>query len=477
MFDGGMQETIALKKHKIILSDYDYRHDIENRLVMAEFSSHDFAVLEEILYSPLSISLKQLSTNLSIEESAIRSILKKLSKTGLLAVQGDLIAIDKEMRKYFESQILKFEEDFYPGIEYLQGLLRKVPIQVLPSWYSIPRTSNNIFDSLIEKYLITPQVYQRYLEELTFTNETLSGIVRDVHRAPEYKVRATDIIKKYGLSHEQFEEDLLLLEFHFACCLRYEKNGEKWEEVVTPFHEWREHLLFLQETEPKPIEKTNEIVRTRTEDFSFVQDISYILNHAKKQPIPMTGDLPEKSFLPTLAAKCKGLKEKDSEFLPYVRRLIKKLRQLGFAEVVDGNFCMLETAQEWLSMTLEHRALHLYRHPLNRLLTVNLPEALTHDRPVREAEKSIQRVLQAGWIYFDDFFKGVHVSVTPENYVMLKKSGKTWKYCLPHYSDEEASLIKATIFEWLFESAITATGTHEERDCFCVTVFGQSLFG
>ena len=54
-----MQDTIALKKHKITLADYDYRHDIENRLVLAKFSSNDFAVLEEILYSSLSISLKK----------------------------------------------------------------------------------------------------------------------------------------------------------------------------------------------------------------------------------------------------------------------------------------------------------------------------------------------------------------------------------------------------------------------------------
>lgn len=473
-----MLETAAPKKHKISLSDYDYRHDIENRLLMAKFSSKDLAVLEEILYSSLNISLKKLASSLSIDESKIQTILKKLSRTGLLSVQGDLISVDKEMRKYFETQIHKFEEDFYPGIEYLQGLLRKVPIQILPTWYSIPRTSNNIFDSLVEKYLVTPQVYQRYLSEMTFSDETLSDIVRMVHSAPEYKVRAQEIIEKHDLSHEQFEEHLLLLEFHFACFLRYEKNEEdEWEEVVTPFHEWREYLLFLKETEPASIPDAEEIVRTRTEDFSFVQDISFLLNHAKKQPIAMSGDLPAKSIMPALAAKCKGLKEKDPLFLPYMRQLFRKLQQLEFGEIIDGHFHTRDDSKEWLSMNLEHRALHLYRHPLNRLITTSLPSALTHDKPVREAEKSIQRVLHAGWIYFDDFFKGVHVAITPDSHVTLKRSGKSWKYTLPHYTEEEQILIKATIFEWLFESAIVATGTHNERDCFCVTAFGQSLFG
>ena len=169
-------------------------------------------------------------------------------------------------------------------------------------------------------------------------------------------------------------------------------------------------------------------------------------------------------------------KGKDPSFLPYLAQLVSKLKQLKFAAEVDGELHTLEDAKEWLSMNLEHRALHLYRHPLNRILTVPLPEALTHDRPVREAEKSIQRVLQSGWVYFDDFFNGVHVAVTPENQVTLKKCGKNWKYAIPHYSEQDRSLIKATIFEWLFESAIIATGTHDERDCFCVTAFGQSLY-
>ena len=41
-------------------------------------------------------------------------------------------------------------------MEFIQLLLRKVPIDILPTWYPIPRTSNSIFDSLIEKYMKTP---------------------------------------------------------------------------------------------------------------------------------------------------------------------------------------------------------------------------------------------------------------------------------------------------------------------------------
>jgi hypothetical protein len=59
---------------------------------------------------------------------------------------------------------------------------------------------------------------------------------------------------------------------------------------------------------------------------------------------------------------------------------------------------------------------------------------------------------------------------------MLKKTGKHWRYTLPVYSEDEKNLIKATIFEWLFETGVVATGTCLGRDCFCVTPFGRFFF-
>jgi len=37
-------------------------------------------------------------------------------------------------------------------------------------------------------------------------------------------------MKKYGLSREKFEENMLILELHFVCCLRYERAGDNWDE-------------------------------------------------------------------------------------------------------------------------------------------------------------------------------------------------------------------------------------------------------
>ncbi|MBY0528773.1 MAG: hypothetical protein K2P51_01125 [Rhabdochlamydiaceae bacterium] len=472
-----MLETSSQRKVKISLEDYDYRQDIENRLLMGQFSSKDLEVLEEILYSSITIPIKKLMKNLDLEEEEITPILQKLSKTGLFGFENDAIVVDKEMRKYFESQILKFDPDFKPGMEFLQSLMRKVPIHVLPVWYSIPRTSNNIFDSLVEKYLLTPQIFYRYLMELNLNDAKLMGIIHDVYHAPDFQMFGKDLIEKYGLTREQFEEYLLLLEFHLVCCLGYTKVDDAWEEVVSPYYEWREYLTFLRDTEPSAIQTPAKVNRLRPEDFSFIQDMSALLNLAKKQPLQMKADELDPALYPTIAAKLEGIKEEDSHFKGYLNRIVGKLRLLKLADVVDKRLYALDAANDWLDMRAENRAIYLYRHPLNRLEAKGVAPHLCNERAIREAEKSITRVLNTGWVYFDDFLRGVIVPLGEDSVVMLKKQGKTWKYSVPVYDEEQNALIHATVMDWLFEVGITAIGVHQGRECFCVTPYGQSLFG
>lgn len=477
-----MHDSSHQKKNKITLEDYDYRQDIENRLLMGQCTSVDLEVLEEILYSSINIPIRKLAKNVSLDEDELLPILQKLSKSGLFVLSDDTITVDKEMRKYFETQILKFDPDFKPGMEYLQSLLRKVPIHVLPIWYSIPRTSNNIFESVVEKYLLTPQIFQRYFLDLNFANPTLNAIVKDVFNAPDFTVFADQLIDKYDLSKEKFEENLLYLEFNFVCCLGYRKVGDEWKEIVTPFYEWHEYLLFLRNTEAKPISNPQEIQRFRPQDFSFVQDVSAVLTMAKKQPIPVVVDkdgrlVPEPAAMTTLVSKLEGFKESDPTLPSYVARLIDKLRLLKLADVVDKRLYALDAANDWLDMRPDNRAMYLYRHPLNRLSDSTLPASVCTDRNIKEAEKSILRVLNTGWVDIDDFIRGTIVPLGEDSLVMLKRQGKTWKYCLPTYSEDEISLLKAVVLEWLFEIGVTAIGSHEGKECFMVTPFGQSLFG
>ncbi len=477
-----MHEPTQSRKNKISLEDYDFKHDIDNRLAMAEFSIVDLEVLEEILYSSIKVSIRKLAKSLDLEDEEIQPSIVKLSKTGLFAIQDDSILIDKDMRKYFEAQVIKFDPDFKPGMEFLQSLLKKVPISVLPAWYSIPRTSNNIFDSIIEKYLLSPQIFYRYLSELSFPDATQAAIMHEVFHAPDFTVYADAIIEKYGISKRVFEEHVLHLEFNFVCCLGYRKVDNQWKEIVTPFNEWREYLTFLRHTETPPIASQQAVIRKRPHDFSLIQDMMALLSLAKKQPIPLVEDKQHslvfsEETLTLLSTRMEGFAPNDPAFLKYVDSLFKKIRLLKLADVIDGRLYALEAASDWFDMRMESRALFLYKHPLNRLISERIPAQLATDRHIREAEKSIIRVLNGQWVYFEDFIRGVIVPLSEDSIVMLKRQGKTWKYNLPTYSDAELALIKATVLEWLFEIGVTAVGTHANKECFCVTPFGQSLFG
>lgn len=473
---GSMLDSHLTKKSKVSLSDYDFRKDIDNRLLMSQFTATDFNVLEEILYSSINIPIKKLAKTLDLEEEALLPILKKLSPSGLFSFDDHSITVDKEMRKYFEMQILKFDPHFKPGLEFLQSLLRRVPIHILPTWYSISRTSNNIFDSIIEKHLLTPNIFQRHLIEISFPSPVLSSIVQDVYQAPDCTLFAQEIIDKYHLSKEQFEEYLLYLEFYFVCCLSYRRVDDHWLEVVTPFYEWHEYLRFLKQTETPPLPEPKEVERIRPEDFSFTDDLATLLEQARKQPLPLKDAQTLTPETETLLLQ--KLSIADRSKIPYLYRLIDKLRRLKLADVVDQRLYALEAANDYLDMRPENRALFLYRHPLNHLEpSPTLPAPTATDRNIKEAEKSIQRVLHTGWVYFDEFIQGVTAPLSENSLIILKRQGKNWKYTLPAYSEEEITLLKTVIFDALFEMGMTAVGSHRGRDCFMVTPFGQSLFG
>ncbi len=481
-----MLEAQSYRKNKINLADYDYEKDIRNRLLMANFSSKDIIVLEEILYSPLKFPISRITNSLGFDKETVDQVLEQLLQTELFFIDNEEIIVNKEMRKYFEAQLLKFEEDFKPGMDFLQSLLKKVPIHVLPSWYPIPRTSNNIFESLIEKYLQTPQVFQRYLSELNFTDPAFDGIINDVLKDPNYQVSSKTIMEKYSLDQTKFEEYMLYLEFNFVCCLVYKKQGDEWSENVTLFQEWRDYLSFLNDTEPKEIETHSKIKRKRPHDFSFIQDMTALINLTKENCIYLIINdeeqwIPEKETTPLIAKAC-GEFDLESEeglahFNQYISSIIKKLLFLNLAEISKRQIKALKGAKEWLSLPLQERSITTYRSTLSLNSFSEFPPEICTERNIHEIENSIKRIIGSGWVYFDNFMEGIVAPISEKTKMMLTKTGKYWKYSIPDYSKEEKMLIKRIIFDFLFEGGIIATGTHQGRECFSVTPLGESMFG
>lgn len=429
------------KKNKVILSDYNYRRDIEVRLLLADLSSFEVDLLREILDNSLKIPLKHFAELLDIPESKLTPFIEKFTPTKLIKVEGSTLLVDKEMRKYYESQIMKFDEDFEPGMEFLQSILNKIPIQFIPQWYAISRTSDHFFQSIVDRFLSSPKIYERYLQELHFDHDVLYSIIEDVFTAPDFKVSGKSIIKKYKLTPEQFEEFVLLLEYNFACCLGYQKVDDRWEEMITPFHEWGEYLRFRRDNTPKPITDISKIiVKHPQEEFGFVHDMSNLLKLALKKSVPI--DSKEETFLSHKAPPA------------YVESILQKIQFLHLGEIRDNKLYVHDIAHDWLKKPVQDRALSFSRHPI-------------------KVEKSLKRVLESGWIYVEDFINGFTGAINGKGPVALQQKGKRWKYVLPTYTEEEKILIETTLCERLFEAGLVAVGTHANRPCFKVTAFGR----
>jgi hypothetical protein len=362
----------------------------------------------------------------------LNPILIELSPLKLFVRQGDLIEVDKEMRKYLESEIVKFDPDYEMGMEYLQCLLAKVPIHAIPNWYALSRTADHLFLSIVEKHLLTPQIYQRYLNELVIDYPYAMDIGRQAMKAPGFKLKAKDVMEKYKISHEAFEECMLHLEYNLVCCLGYQQNGDEYEEIVTPFFEWRDYMSFLNSTAPTSIAASDEILKDYADDFGFL-----------------------KSIAQSLTVKTEASTNER-----------ERMCQL---HLINDDNTPTQRVEQWLQLPLQEQAATLYRMVLQ-----TQSEDETHsEKDVRQAKKSLKRAIRSGWIYFEDFIRGFVKPLGNAEPVSLKNRGKRWRYVRPVLSAKEEKFVYEAIFGVFQEVGIVSTGKHAGKPCFCVTPFGR----
>jgi hypothetical protein len=259
------------------------------------------------------------------------------------------------VRKYFEFQLQRFSPTFKPDMEFLQSVLRRIPPHILPTWYSIPRTSTNIFESIVEKHLLTPQIFQRHLTELNITDPVILGIMNDVFSS-DLKAYSSDLITKYNLTRLDFEKIMLQLEFSFICSVRYVNEDDHWHEIVTPFHEWTEYLLFLKNTTTPKIDAPELVEKRRENDHAFVEDMTTVLQFIQKKPPSADhGALYEQ--LPMVLAPMCNMPTEDTDFVKaYFTNIIEKICMIRLADQIDGRLYALDTANDWLDMSPENKA-------------------------------------------------------------------------------------------------------------------------
>jgi predicted transcriptional regulator len=446
----------SLFKTQISLSDYSYRRDIEHRSLIAHLTVFEVEILKEILHDSLVISIESLSENLDVDPKTLIPILDSLSRTKLFKRENQKLIVDKEIRKYYESQMEKFEEDFEPNLEFLQSLLSKVPLHVLLLWYTIPRTADNIFAAIIEQSLLTPKIYRLYLQELQFANPIIHLIIEDLYKAPDFKLNSEQIINKYQLTREQFEEYLLLLEYHLVCCLSYNKIDDEWQEVVTPFSEWLNYLQFEKNARPKPLTNHPSIKKACENEFGFIEDMATVLKACQESNLPIN-----------------QIKNLNLSSPNHLKALENKLFQLGFVKKSDKSALIsTEKGLIWASKPLTERISTLATNPLNSITNFE-QHSLWNFRNVRLIEKSLRSLKPSQWFYLEDYLKGIYFPLGEKEAVTLRKRGKRWKYTIPEYTSEDLEFVSRVIMERCFELGIVMVGQHDEQPCFYLTPHGN----
>ncbi|MBN2479180.1 MAG: hypothetical protein JXA94_03045, partial [Parachlamydiales bacterium] len=442
----------------------------ENRSLVSSLNDLELSVLEEILYSSSKTSISRLSKDLSDDEANIIPAVKKLSQTDLISFDGDIILVDKKMRKYFEFEYSRFDENFKPDITFITNLLHKIPIHILPIWYSIPKTSNNIFSSIFEKYLVTPSLYCRYVEDVKNEHPLFMKIIEELYSSKDLKVYCDNIIEKYNLSQKEFCEITLYLEYNFICFVSFEKTKSGYRKILSPFFEYQEYLMHVKNTKTSSIEDTNKLIKKRCTDFGFVEDLSSIINMSIKG---FSEEKIKDNMRKEIAIKDPTINVSNT----YLDSLLKKLIQIKFLEKATNVLTPTKHALEWIKLDDQKKALHLYHHPLNTFIDISdIPEQLQNEKSIREAEKSIVRAIDKGWVYFEDFKKGILAGIDDQHIVKLPHFKKGSKYTFCEYTAQEINFIKKTIFERLFEVGIVAVGSIQSKDCFCVTKLGKTIF-
>ena len=472
-------------KTRINLPDYDYQKEVSNRLLLGSLSKDEIKILEEITFSPTTFTLDNLAKNTDLSKDTVAKALEKIEPSGLLKVDGETITINKDYRKYFELHIEKFDEDFSPNLNFLKSLLKRVPLDVLPLWYPIPRSSDNIFESLVEKFLLTPQLINRYVGEIKLSSDILKIILDEIEASPSFFVSFEHLAKNFDISKEAFYEASLTLEFLLIAAHTFETINDKSIEGITFFNEWKNYLVFKEDKHPIRICKPDEVVPTHNDVFFFTNSLSRFLDISANEALHLVLDASERWVLASdsvasILAQFEGFSNLSEEDMYYFNETFSKIIHcclfLKLIKIENSQVVVSEKHAEWQSLDVEKQALHLYRTLVANYPFNELSESVCKERKIHEIEKSLDQIPDQDWILLSEFLDNLTLHLSAQSECLLTRFGKKWKYTLPAYSEQELSLIEKVVYDWLFQIGAIERGLFQTKPCIRLTPFGKKVF-
>ena len=450
----------------INLSEYQHELEIEARILIEQLSSFEIQLVNALFYSSLRTSVEELQGELNADAAQVEAALDALSPLELFHLNNGSISINKETRKRLEPLIERLESDFSPTIQYLVDKLSYVPINLLPKWYALPHTSDQITQSIIDKYLSTPSKYTQQLTQLKNNNAHAQQMCDILYRSPQLRVPLRDVAEALSLSLRECHALILELEFHFACCLTYEMVNETLKPIVVPPTEWTCYLATQEET-ISPLIREDHVKRMHRHDFGFVNDMGKLLRSLLIEVITL-----DKERFPDNHA----ILDRFTTSIPtelatiHFQQLVAALDVLNLANVKKSALTLTPEGNSWLSLTQEEQAMLLY---FCHLKCYHHNSGIFSDRDVRKVEKALSALSPNSWIPFETFCNSTIGAIGTTTPVTLRCVGRRWHYELPTYSDQERTFIQEVLTSHLYQCGMIATGWYNGQLHFKVTPFGQ----
>ena len=435
--------TYSNNKNKIDLSDYPYKLDIHRRRCVSRFSPFERDLFYEMCLGSLETTVESLAEDMDIDPAIILAVLKKNSTIGLYNLHGMDVCINKEERKLYEVELEKFNEAFFPDLNHIRLLFQKAPIDVLPEWFSLPKTCTAIFPTLIDKHFATPKLFERYLQELEFDDPLLNKIVKDLYSSPQYSLNLQAMKDTYFLSDELLYQIVAILEFNLVAVHSYQKIGDGYHEVITPPHEYRSLLLDKLERRPKLINATERELATYTVHFDYVPRVTKTLK--------------------TIEQLMAGKKETSVE--PSDLELIKKLLDIDLLNTIDEEIVLSPEGNLFLTLDEEEKTKHFINPRRGK-------KRLFSEWVQRQIEKEM--LSYSDWILVDAFVDSLQIPLDVHAPLELVRKGRASYYILPTYSAEDKQVIHTYVTDHLAIGGIVELAHVEGQLAFRLTQFGRS---
>lgn len=333
---------------------------------------------------------------------------------------------------------------------------------MVPNWFSIHRILTSFQDAIVEKYLETPLLFQRFTQEIAFDDPHAKNLLNLLFKREDFEISIDEIIHQFSATREEIERSILCLEF--ALVAGWLPATDTLPSRLSLVKEVKDLHYNLKKRLPQPSQLTPEKISLNLE-----QRIEHLLGLLSNQCLDRDALSSKGTIQEWVEIHRSGLSAES------LTEDLDLLVALGFVKEAPA-FVVTKPGFDWLAKSTAARKMELYlRHrPLY---------AASHlsDRALKQIERSIFEKQPEVWLDKNELAKSLLWTSGEDGGIHLVTKGRKWHYQLPTHPDETLKLL-VQIIDWLCEigylqeSRLTSTVADVASDLVLIPHESRVLF-